>query len=88
MNKTLLGVTQSKFGDIIVGKKDSIKGVRKPPTQFFVDGCYARLILLYIYRGFSTVTQGHSTCRKSRSLILERIWRKYQEISGSGCKTL
>ncbi len=41
MNKTLLGVTQSKFGDIIVGKKDSIKGGHKPPTQFFVDGCYA-----------------------------------------------
>ncbi len=56
----------------------SLKGGRTPPTQFFVDGCYARLLLLYSYRGFSTTTQGQSTCRRSRSLILERIWRKYR----------
>ncbi len=56
-------------------------GGRTPPTQFFVDGCYARLLLLYTHRGFSTTTQGQSTCWRSRSLILERIWRKYQEIS-------
>ncbi len=46
--------------------------------SFFVDGCYALLLLLYTYRGFSTITQGHSTCRRSRSLILELIWRKYR----------
>ncbi len=56
----------------------AVKGARTPPTQFFVDGCYARLLLLYTYRGFSTTTQGQSTCRRSRSLILERIWRKYR----------
>ncbi len=54
-----------------------IKGGRTPPTQFFVDGCYARLLLLYTYRGFSTTTQGQSTCRRRRSLILEQIWKKY-----------
>ncbi len=60
------------------GYGGGIKGGRTPPTQFFVDGCYARLLLLYTYRGFSTITQGHSTCRRSRSLILELIWRKYR----------
>ncbi len=68
--------------------KSSFKGGRTPPTQFFVDGCYARLLLLYTYRGFSTTTQGRSTCRRSRALNLERIWKKYQEISGPGYKTL
>ncbi len=58
--------------------EEKVKGARTPPTQFFVDGCYARLLLLYTYRGFSTTTQGQSTCRRSRSLILERIWRKYR----------
>ncbi len=41
------------------------------PTQFFVDGCYTQFLLLYTYRGFSTTTQGQSTCRRHRSLILE-----------------
>ncbi len=59
-----------------------IKGARTPPTQFFVDGCYARLLLLYTYRGFSTTTQGQSTCRRSRSLA------NLEEISGPGYKTL
>ncbi len=49
----------------------------EPSLSLAVDGCYARLLLLYTYRGFSTTTQGQSTCRRSRSLILERIWRKY-----------
>ncbi len=31
-----------------------IKGGRTPPTHFFFDDCYARLLLLYTYRGFST----------------------------------
>ncbi len=26
---------------------NKLKGARTPPTQFFVDGCYARLLLLY-----------------------------------------
>ncbi len=30
------------------------------------------------FRGFSTTTQGQSTCRRHRSLIWERIWRKYR----------
>ncbi len=45
---------------------DSLQQILKDgctlPTQFFVDGCYARLLLLYTYRGFSTTTQGQSTC--------------------------
>ena len=41
-----------------------VKGGHTPPTQFLVDGCYARLQLLYTYRGFSTTTQGRSTCRR------------------------
>ncbi len=49
-----------------------------PLRNFFVDGYIARLLLLYTYRGFSTTTQGQSICRRSRSLILERIWRKYR----------
>ncbi len=28
-----------------------LKGASTQPTQFFVDGCYARLLLLYTYRG-------------------------------------
>ncbi len=59
-------------------KLGGVKGGRTPPTQFFCDGCYARLLLLYTYRSFSTATQGQSTCRKSRSLILERTWKKYR----------
>ncbi len=44
----------------------AVQGGRTPPTQFFVDGCYARLLLLYTYRSFSTATQRQSTCRRSR----------------------
>ncbi len=66
----------------------NIKGGHTPPTQFFVDGCYARLLLLYTYRGFSTTTQGQSTCQRSRSLILERIWRKYRGLVIKLCSTI
>ncbi len=77
---------------IIIGDKNMVervpvKGGHTPPTQFFVDGCYARLLLLYTYRGFSTTTQGQSTCRRRRSLIIERIWRKYRGLVVNLCST-
>ncbi len=81
MLNELLGRVQQDglvLEEVVADKDTSVKGGRTPPTQFFVDGCYARLLLLYTYRGFSTTTQGQSTCRRSHSLILERIWKKYQ----------
>ncbi len=38
------------------------KSDRTPPKQIAVDGCYARLLLMYTYRGLFTTTQGQSTC--------------------------
>ncbi len=59
-----------------------LKGGRTPPTQFFVDGCYARLLLLYTYRGFNTRT------KYLPKAPLTNFRANLEEILGRGYNTL
>ncbi len=46
-----------------------IKGDCTSPRQFFIDGCYARLLLLYSYRSFFTTTQRQSTVGDKKKVL-------------------
>ncbi len=80
----LNGILESNLNYLCIETINGCGGAKEgwPHTNhaIFVDGCYARLLLLYTYRGFSTTTQGQSTCRYFGANL--------EEISRPGYKTL
>ncbi len=70
---------------ICPGGRGLLKGARTSPTQFFVDGCYARLLLLYTYRG---LLHDNTRTKYLPKEPLTNFKANLEEISGPGYKTL
>ncbi len=63
----------------------ALKGARTPPTQFFVDGCYARLLLFVYLQGLLHYNTRTKYLPKEP---LANFRANLEEISGPGYKTL
>ncbi len=66
-------------------KKITFKGARTPPTQFFVDGCYARLLLFVYLQGLLHYNTRTKYLPKEP---LTNFRANLEEISRPGYKTL
>ncbi len=63
-----------------------LKAARTPPTQFLVDGCYARLLLFVYLQGLLHYNTRTKYLPKEEPLTNFRA--NLEEISGPGYKTL
>ncbi len=64
---------------------NTFKGARTPPTQFFVNGCYARLLLFVYLQGLLHYNTRTKYLPKEP---LTNFRANLEEISGPGYKTL